>query len=301
MNSQQTLPVYLIHWRHPEWVIAAAQSVLTSEGVEPHVIVINNDPLHALDTVPTELGRIIQMDHNTGFSGGANEALKDAAETYPDCNYCVIASHDLHVEPTALRILMEAANRHPEFGVLGPVLTFPHPSSGGIWSRTGGRQLPIPGDQAGLLERDWISGTCMLIRKNCAQATGGFDETFSSYVEDTDFCLRAKDHGWKVGVVTTAVGHGLGSVSPHAASLILANTALLVRKREGLLRCLVAVARIIFHGMGNVRDLLDPRLTAEQREDAKTNLGSAASALIHVARRLFSRSFSRSSHRRTYE
>ena len=45
---------------------------------------------------------------------------------------------------------------------------------------------------------DSVSGACMMFSKKLFTSMGGFDESFFIYFEDTDFCLRVKDAGFKV-------------------------------------------------------------------------------------------------------
>lgn len=43
-----------------------------------------------------------------------------------------------------------------------------------------------------------VSGSCMFIRRQTWQEVGDFDEGFFAYQEDSDYCLRARQLGWKV-------------------------------------------------------------------------------------------------------
>jgi GT2 family glycosyltransferase len=44
----------------------------------------------------------------------------------------------------------------------------------------------------------WVTGCCLLLRRDCLQQLGGLDEEFFLYYEDVDLCLRARQHGWSV-------------------------------------------------------------------------------------------------------
>lgn len=47
-------------------------------------------------------------------------------------------------------------------------------------------------------EVDWVTGAFMLVRKQVIEEVGGIDEDYFMYTEDTDFCFRAKQAGWKI-------------------------------------------------------------------------------------------------------
>jgi GT2 family glycosyltransferase len=44
----------------------------------------------------------------------------------------------------------------------------------------------------------WVTGGCLLVRRDCFQHIGGLDEQFFLYYEDVDFCRRAQARGWSV-------------------------------------------------------------------------------------------------------
>ena len=62
----------------------------------------------------------------------------------------------------------------------------------------------VGGDEAdvnqfpGVREVEGVVGSCMYIRHDCLADVGALDEQFFSYYEDTDYCLRARQQGWKV-------------------------------------------------------------------------------------------------------
>jgi N-acetylglucosaminyl-diphospho-decaprenol L-rhamnosyltransferase len=51
---------------------------------------------------------------------------------------------------------------------------------------------------AGRTAVPWVTGGCLLVRRDCFEQLRGLDESFFLYYEDVDFCLRAQDAGWSV-------------------------------------------------------------------------------------------------------
>lgn len=51
---------------------------------------------------------------------------------------------------------------------------------------------------------DWVGGTAMMIPKTVIQTIGAFDQNIFMYGEDTEICMRAKNHHYLVAIDPTA-------------------------------------------------------------------------------------------------
>jgi GT2 family glycosyltransferase len=72
------------------------------------------------------------------------------------------------------------------------------------------------------VEVDWISGACMLVRREAFERVGGFDERFFLYWEDADLCRRLRAAGCTVRYQPAArVVHVVGRSSRSAGSLAI--------------------------------------------------------------------------------
>jgi len=64
---------------------------------------------------------------------------------------------------------------------------------------------------------DWLSGACLLIRRDAFLAAGGFDERFFLYWEDADLCRRLRKRGFHIRYVPGATAvHQVGRSSQTA-------------------------------------------------------------------------------------
>lgn len=63
-------------------------------------------------------------------------------------------------------------------------------------------QAWLPEDE--IAEVKAVSGSCMLITRSCYAAVGDFDEKIFAYQEDSDYCFRAREKGFKVMYVPTS-------------------------------------------------------------------------------------------------
>ncbi|MGH9228130.1 MAG: glycosyltransferase family 2 protein [Acidimicrobiales bacterium] len=211
------LPVYLVHHDAPDWVRSSVASILRSD-TPVAVTVVDNGPPQDLG-LPAEV-RVLATGRNTGYAGAANAAITDWLSG--DAAYAVVGAHDLHVEPDTLRALVDAAESEPRAGVVAPTLS----------TNAVGQAV---GTQGALDLRAWVSGTCLLLRRSCIEAVGGFDELFGSYGEDDELCWRVRRAGWLVARVPGATGHGLGSgAGRRRRRLQYRNFVLLAYRTRGL-------------------------------------------------------------------
>lgn len=65
-------------------------------------------------------------------------------------------------------------------------------------------------------EMGWLTGACLMMRRDVFEQLGGFDESFFMYFEDKDICKRVHEAGWKVVYYPkTSLIHLLGGSSAN--------------------------------------------------------------------------------------
>jgi N-acetylglucosaminyl-diphospho-decaprenol L-rhamnosyltransferase len=85
---------------------------------------------------------------------------------------------------------------------------------------------------------DWAVGAALLMSRQCFDAVGGWDATYFLYSEETDFCLRARDLGFRTRYVPESVVVHVGAQSGQddvTHTMQIVNRVRLYRRRHGLL------------------------------------------------------------------
>ena len=181
---------------------------------------------------------VLINERNRGFVGSVNRAL----ELTPRGDI-VILNSDTIVPPGFINRLAEAAWSSPDIGTVTPFsnngefTSFPTPN----------RSNPLPSRRE--IERlDRIAakvnaghvidipsgiGFCLYVTRPCLDAVGLLSEDFGlGYLEDADFCLRARERGFRnVCAPSIYVGHaGSKSFGSEKRSLVVRNLGVLERR-----------------------------------------------------------------------
>ena len=178
---------------------------------------------------------ILERRTNDGFARGINVGAASGRAPFllllnPDC----VAGSDFVAR------LVDFAVEHPEAAIVGPrILNADGTIQGSArrfpdWSTfIAGRSswltrkfpknplsrwnLPALAEGAGTSRVDWVSGACMLVRRDAFDQAGGMDERFFLYWEDADLCKRLDELGWSTIYFPDAeVVHAGGRSSVHA-------------------------------------------------------------------------------------
>ncbi len=96
-------------------------------------------------------------------------------------------------------------------------------------------QEPTAYTNAGLV--DWALGAVLAISRDCLVDVGRWDESFFLYSEETDYCLRAREHGYGTWFVPESVAVHVGGASGRndlTHTLQIVNRVRLYARRHGL-------------------------------------------------------------------
>jgi GT2 family glycosyltransferase len=212
---------------------------------------------------------VISNQHNAGFGAANNQGMVEAAAKKP--RYFLLLNPDTLVRLGSLAKMVQFLDETPGAGMAGARLVyrdgrFQHsafafpgvaqllfdlwPISDRLYdSRLNGRyprQNYRP--DAAPFAVDHLLGAAMMIRRDVADKTGGFDEAFHMYCEEIDWSWRIHDAGWSIYTVPAAeiVHYGGESTKQVPARSIVdlwQSRALLYQKHHD--RLTLALARRI--------------------------------------------------------
>ena len=160
---------------------------------------------------------IIALDENVGFGQGCNIGAKWAIDN--GAEYILLLNIDTVLKPDLVSKLVEAADST----TVTTALTYCGArdaqevwySGGEIDYETANTfQKMYKTDIAEVKEVDFISGCCMMIHRDIFAKVGYFKKEYYLYYEDTDFCVRLRQHNVKMKYISsTSLWHKVGGSS----------------------------------------------------------------------------------------
>lgn len=181
---------------------------------------------------------LILEEKNAGFSRANNDAIRQS-----ESEYILLLNSDTITTGKTIENLVACMDSHTEYGIIAASLCnsdATYQPQGGVlptlFSVACWWLWPLPGtlpfaphyhdqtqpsvDQE-IVDRGWVGGTAMMIRRSMLSKIGLLDENIFMYAEDVDLCIRAKHAGYSVGICPSAIVTHFGSASGESAHALL--------------------------------------------------------------------------------
>jgi GT2 family glycosyltransferase len=199
------------------WLDAALESLYASAGwLDLDLVVVDNGSDGSAAHVEERFPRARTIScANRGFGAANNRALETA-----DARYVLFLNPDTEFLGGSLADLVAALDHRPHIGLAGvrqvggggelapSIRRFPSTLNMlaeafaverlPLFRRFLGERVLAPSAYEGETPCDWTSGSFMLARREALETTGGFDERFFLFSEETDLCWRLHRAGWQV-------------------------------------------------------------------------------------------------------
>ena len=177
-------------------------------GVEHEVLVLDNASADGSAAAVRERhpeARLFALERRTGKADNDSLLLREARG-----RYCLLLNEDSELQEGAVQALLDALEADPGAAAAGAQLL----TSGGEPTACAWRlpdipwalaaavflQYPVAVQSSGgrVREVGWVQSSAMLVRRAAAEQVGWLDGDFFVYSDETDFCKRLRDAGWRI-------------------------------------------------------------------------------------------------------
>lgn len=212
------LSIIILSYNTKDLTLQCLQSVIKQykkefDNNKVEIIIVDNnssdDSVSQISRLNKDFGRqanltIILNKENVGFAKGCNIGVKAARG-----KYILFLNSDTEVLDNGFLQMVEFLEKNPRIAVLGGKLHnadgSTQPSAGKFYTIINLIIMLLGLERLGFLRSsphkiqkvDWVSGACMMVRRDVFEKLTGFDEELFMYMEDMEICFRAQKFGFE--------------------------------------------------------------------------------------------------------
>lgn len=212
------LSIVILSYNTKDLTLASLESVILQykqelEKAEIEIIIIdNNSSDDSVEGIKKYISiikfkgaiQLIQSRKNLGFGGGCNLGVKTARG-----DKILFLNSDTEVLDKGFLGMVKFLEDNSKVAILGGRIEnydgSLQPSAGKFYNLFNLLVMLLGFERLGFLRSspnkigkvDWVSGACMMVKKDIFDKLNGFDEQLFMYVEDMEICFRAQKYGYK--------------------------------------------------------------------------------------------------------
>ena len=218
--------IIILNWNGAEDTIECLESLKNINYPCYNVIVVDNGSRDKdAELLKERFGayiHLIENARNDGFTGGVNVGMKYVRDNC-QADYILLLNNDTVVAPGFLSEMVRVVDRDPTIGIAGAkIFYYDEPEQlQSVYCRVNlltGQPIQTPlmidgnirhrvtdrGQYDSIKEVDWVTGCCFLIKRVVMEGIGLLDERYFYYWEETDYCYRGRQAGYKTIYVPQA-------------------------------------------------------------------------------------------------
>lgn len=216
MDNKVSISIIIVNYNLTESIRKLLESIkkFVNEISYEVIVVDNNSPDRSIENLKVEFPEFNfqLLNTNLGFGHGNNSGVKLSKG-----EYLLLLNPDTYLTNNLPLQLFSFAEKHPEFGSVGPRLIFPDGNYQVSYARFPNikqellNAIGLIGFALTLLYKlkdfffrrkefyivDFLFGSCMFIRRDIFQKVNGFDEDYFLFSEEVDLCYKIKNAGFK--------------------------------------------------------------------------------------------------------
>lgn len=213
MTTNDTVTVITVTYNSLPFLRDYFDSVLAADrsGLELEIIVVDNG---STDNSPAWIRehypaiRVLENDQNN-YARALNLAIREASG-----DFIVISNNDAQVQAGWLTGLVKIAKGDPKIGAVQSKILF---SDGKRINSVGVTEIeqfyfkdigfdePDNAQYDRPRQVDYVTGGSLLLKRQCLDDVGAWDEEFIMFMEDVDYSLRCRTKGWQLWCAPSSV------------------------------------------------------------------------------------------------
>lgn len=214
------LDILIVNYNSTNALLQCLDSIFKTNGdIFIKVFVYDNNSHDNVDAILRKFPQVdlVKSRCNNGFACGVNSLLEKGIAPY-----VMLLNPDTIVFKGLFEKSLNYMDANQDVGIMGPKVVNRDGSTQGsarsfpsLHTALFGRSslltklfpgnrfsraniLTLDSDGKTLIEADWVSGACMIVRRKAMEDIGAMDERFFMYWEDADWCKRMWQKRWKV-------------------------------------------------------------------------------------------------------
>ncbi len=281
MEARPQVSIIIVSFNTKKLLIDCIESIFSHVKCSYEIIVVDN----ASEDGSPDAVRIWEKKHkgiavhiignkgNVGFAAANNQGMKKSKG-----NFLLLLNSDTLLTEDSISLCLEKFSEQPKLGIASCKLKnrdgslqatggyFPTPVRVFLWmtflddlpgmSRVINVFHPKPNYYKKDHMLDWVTGAFFLFKRELLSGVGFFDEDYFMYVEELDYCYRARKAGWRVAYFssTSIIHFGQASGSSEFALLSEYKNLILYFKKhfpsnEGFIRICLKTGALIRMGI----------------------------------------------------
>ncbi|HTH99449.1 MAG TPA: class I SAM-dependent methyltransferase [Acidisoma sp.] len=245
--EQPDISAVIVVWNSAHLTLRCLRALQAAEGPSLEIIIFDNGSSDETGALldRTDGIRVIRSKDNLGFLLGSNRGAELATG-----RAILLLNSDAFVRPDTLAVALNTLESAPDIGAVGARLLLPsgrlQEAGSIIWS-DGSCLGYARGAEAeafeGMFRRevDYCSGAFLLTPRALWTKLGGLEEAFApAYYEETDFCMRMQEAGYRIIYEPAAVvdhfEFGSEAKSGESTAAMVRNQALFKSRHEAVLQ-----------------------------------------------------------------
>lgn len=194
------------------WAVRCAESLRAKATYKNVEIVVAGPPEGGDETFEAEMKRlgVIRVSYGSPFNFSRACNIAAAAGTGGPADHILFLNDDTEVITPDFIEEMLSWSQQKEIGAVGARLMYPdhtlqHVGVTVLGGNPGHPFVQYPADHPGhffstRVHRNWsaVTAACVMVRREVFEAVGRFDEYFPINYNDTDFCLRIREAGYRI-------------------------------------------------------------------------------------------------------